>query len=104
MREIIKASHGDVLTNDRKTYYETEALSDVKTVQTIMTYVYWLLVVTFIISIFVSRSNLSRKQQLVLVIFFILYPFVINKVVVFLYNYYNNTFIENTDTNVYLNL
>lgn len=104
MREIIKASRGDVLTNDRKTYYETEALNQLKTVQTVMQYIYWFLLVTFIVSIFISSSNLSRKQQIGLVIFFILYPFVINKIVMSVYNYYTDTFIKNTDTNVYLDL
>ena len=104
MREIIKASRGDVLTNDRKTYYETEALNQLKTVQTVMQYIYWFLLITFIVSIFISSSNLTRKQQIGLVIFFILYPFVINKIVMAIYNYYNDTFIKNTDTNVYLDL
>ena len=104
MQEIIKASHGDILTNDRKTYYETEAISSVQSVQTVMTYVYWLLVVTFIISIFISKSSLLMKQQIVLAVLFILYPFVIDKIVIAVYNYYNNTFIKNTDTNVYLSL
>lgn len=104
MREIIKASRGDVLTNDRKTYYETEALNQLKTLQTVMQYIYWFLLVIFIVSIFISSSNLSRKQQIGLVIFFILYPFVINKIVMVIYNYYTDTFIKNTDTNVYLDL
>jgi ABC-type multidrug transport system fused ATPase/permease subunit len=104
MREIIKGSRGDVLTNDRKTYYETEALERIKLWQKFMMYIYWILVVTYCVTIFISPSNLSTKQQIALVIFFILYPFFIHQIVMFLYNYFTTMFIKNTDTNVYLDL
>lgn len=104
MREIIKESRGDVLTNDRKTYYETEALERVKLWQKFIMSIYWILVVTYCVTIFISPSNLSKKQQFALVVFFVLYPFVIHKVVMFLYNYFTTMFIKNTDTNVYLDL
>jgi ABC-type multidrug transport system fused ATPase/permease subunit len=104
MREIIKGSRGDVLTNDRKTYYETEALERIKLWQKFMMYIYWILVVTYCVTIFISPSNLSKKQQIALVVFFILYPFFIHQVVMFFYNYFTTMFIKNTDTNVYLDL
>lgn len=104
MREIIKESRGDVLTNDRKTYYETEALERVKLWQKFIMSIYWILVVTYCVTIFISPSNLSKKQQFALVVFFVLYPFVIHKVVMFFYNYFTTVFIKNTDTNVYLDL
>lgn len=104
MREIIKGSRGDVLTNDRKTYYETEALERLKLWQKFMMYIYWILVVTYCVTIFISPSNLSKKQQIGLVVFFVLYPFFIHTVVMFFYDYFTTMFIKNTDTNVYLDL
>ena len=104
MREIIKGSRGDVLTNDRKTYYETEALERIKLWQKFMMYIYWILVVTYCVTIFISPSNLSTKQQIALVVFFVLYPFFIHQAVMFFYNYFTTMFIKNTDTNVYLDL
>ena len=103
MAEIIKGSRGDVLTNDRKTYYETEALEKLKMWYTLIISIYWILVVTFILSLFFSTSSMSRVKQIILVIFFILYPFIIHKVVVYWYNLLTTT-IKNTETNIYMSL
>ena len=103
MAEIIKSSRGDVLTNDRKTYYETEAMEKLKMWYTLIISIYWILVVTFILSLFFSTSTMSRTTQIVLVVMFILYPFIIHKVVVYLYNLFTTT-IKNTETNIYMDL
>jgi len=104
MLALIKSSHGDVLTNDRKTYYETEAIEQIKTWHTVIVSIYWILLVTFVLTIFLSPSNLSRKQQIVIVICLILYPFLIHKIIMYLYNYFTTTFIKNTETNIYMDL
>ena len=104
MAEIIKGSRGDVLTNDRKTYYETEAIDNVKLWNTFLVTIYWILFATLILSMVFSPSTMSIKQKILLGLALILYPFIINKIVMFFYNYYTNTFVKNIDTNVYLNL
>jgi hypothetical protein len=101
--ELIKNSRGDVLTNDRKTYYETEAMEKLKMWYTVIISIYWILVVTFILSLFLSTSTMSRTKQIVLVVLLILYPFIIHKVVVYLYNLFSTT-IKNTETNIYMDL
>ena len=103
MAEIIKGSRGDVLTNDRKTYYETEAMMKLKMWYTVIISIYWILVVTFILSIFFSTSTMSRTKQIMLVVLLILYPFIIHKVVVYFYNLFTTT-IKNTETNIYMDL
>lgn len=103
MAELIKNSRGDVLTNDRKTYYETEAMEKLKMWHTLIISIYWILVVTFILSLFLSTSTMSRTKQIVLVVLLILYPFIIHKVVVYFYNLFSTT-IKNTETNIYMDL
>ena len=103
MAEIIKGSRGDVLTNDRKTYYETEAMEKLKMWYTVIISIYWILVVTFILSIFFSTSTMSRTKQIMLVVLLVLYPFIIHKVVVYFYNLFSTT-IKNTETNIYMDL
>jgi len=103
MAEIIKNSRGDVLTNDRKTYYETEAMEKLKMWYTLIISIYWILVITFILSLFFSTSTMSRTKQIVLVVLFVLYPFIIHKVVVYFYNLFSTT-IKNTETNIYMDL
>ena len=103
MAEIIKGSRGAVLTNDRKTYYEVEAMEKLKMWYTLIISIYWILVVTFILSIFFSTSTMSRTKQIMLVVLLILYPFIIHKVVVYWYNLFTTT-IKNTETNIYMDL
>jgi hypothetical protein len=103
MAEIIKSSRGDVLTNDRKTYYETEAIGKLKMWYTLTMTIYWILLVAFIVSIFVSPSPLSQTKRIVIAILLILYPFTIHKIVVYLYNFFSTT-IKNTETNIYMDL
>lgn len=104
MQKIIKSSHGDVLTNDRKTYYETEALERLKLWYTILFSLYWILFVAFVISLFLSPANLTRTKQILLVIFFLGYPYLINKLVLYFYNYFNTLLVKNTENNIYMNL
>ena len=104
MLALIKGTHGDVLTNDRKTYYETEAIDNVKLWNTFLVIIYWILFATLILSMVFSPSAMSTKQKILLGLALILYPFIINKIVMFFYNYYTNTFVKNIDTNVYLSL
>jgi len=73
----LKDTTNDVLTNERKTYYEDQNINNLKLV-----YFYFLLViyiicaVCFIIFYFVYPSNVSWKIILSLVIGFILLPFI----------------------------
>lgn len=103
MAEIIKSSRGDVLTNDRKTYYETEASEKLKMWYTLTLTIYWILLVAFIVSIFVSPSPLSQTKRIVIAVLLILYPFIIHKIVTYLYNFFSTT-IKNTETNIYMDL
>jgi hypothetical protein len=103
LNALIKASHGDVLTNDRKTYYETEAIDRLNMWNTFFLSVYYILVAAFCLAMFFSPNNFSLPKKLVFIFLLIVYPFVIHKIVVPIYKYMN-TSIKNTETNVYLNL
>jgi hypothetical protein len=104
MIALIKGTHGDVLTNDRKTYYETEAVEKVKLWNTFLVIIYWILFATLCLSMVFSPSTMSIKQKILLGLVLVLYPFVINKILMFFYDYYTNTFVKNIDTNVYMSL
>ena len=73
----LKDTTSDVLTNERKTYYEDQNINNLKLV-----YFYFLLVVyvisalCFIIFYFIYPSNVSLKIVLSLIIGFILLPFI----------------------------
>ena len=51
VEQKIKTEHSDVLTNDRKTYYETEALERLRYWYVIFWWIYYLLVIAFILAL-----------------------------------------------------
>jgi hypothetical protein len=104
LNALIKASHGDVLTNDRKTYYETEANERLDMWHNLFLTVYYILVAAFCFAMFFSPNNFSLPKKIIMIVLLIIYPFVIHKIVVPIYNYFNTTILKNTETNVYLDL
>ena len=103
LEKTIKNSHGDVLTNDRKTYYETEAIDSAKLWHKFLMGCYYILVVAFVISIFVSDSEMSRVKQVVILIALVLYPFIIDAIVKWFLSGYT-TLQQDASRNVYLDL
>ena len=103
LEKSIKELHGDVLTNDRKTYYENDAIDNVKLWHKFFTICYYILVVAYIISIFVSTSEMSHVKQLVIAIGLAVYPFIIDPIVKWLYSMYLSL-ENNAPSNVYMKL
>ena len=103
LEKSIKDLHGDVLTNDRKTYYESEAIDNIKLWHKFFMYCYYILIVAFIITIFVSTGEYSRIKQLVVTIILIAYPFIIDPLVKWIYSMYLSL-ENNTPSNVYMKL
>lgn len=99
----IKNSHGDVLTNDRKTYYETEAIDRSRLWYKFLMISYYILVVAYIISIFVSTSETSRIKQLLITIMLLIYPYIIDAIVKWIYSLYLSLH-NNAPSNVYLKI
>jgi hypothetical protein len=103
LEKSIKDLHGDVLTNDRKTYYESEAIDNIKLWHKFFMYCYYILIVAFIITIFVSTGEYSRIKQLVVTIILIAYPFIIDPLVKWIYSMYLSL-ENNAPSNVYMKL
>ena len=103
LEKSIKELHGDVLTNDRKTYYENDAIDNVKLWHKFFTFCYYILVVAYIISIFVSTSEMSHVKQLVIAIGLAVYPFIIDPIVKWLYSIYLSL-ENNAPSNIYMKL
>jgi hypothetical protein len=103
LEKNIKELYGDVLTNDRKTYYENDAIDNVKLWHKFFKICYYILVVTYIISIFVSTSEMSRVKQIVIALILAVYPFIIDPIVKWLYSMYLSL-ENNAPSNVYMKL
>ncbi len=71
----LRERHGDILTNDRKTYYETEALERLQFWYFLFWGIYYLLVITFLLALVLSPSNMTILRKIFLAVFFIFFPY-----------------------------
>jgi len=81
LREKIKAFGNEVVTSDRKTYYETQNYDILKTWYYIWRWIYFILLVVFAVGIFLSKSGYSIWAKLGFFALFALYPYFIDYVV-----------------------
>jgi hypothetical protein len=77
----LRNSRGDILTNDRKTYYETEALTQLKLWYRFWWYIYYILILVFTIALFVSPSQLTMVKKAVIFVLLIFYPYYVDYIV-----------------------
>jgi hypothetical protein len=103
MKTLLRNQHGDILTNDRKTYYETDALNSLKSWYKLLWYIYYLLVIIIIISFLIAQSGLSIFSKVIITISLIFYPYFINYIFILLYRVFSAIY-NKLPKNVYNNL
>jgi hypothetical protein len=81
----LKNKTADVLTNDRKTYYEDQTIDNLNFYHTIILIIYIIFLIGFAVSIFLFPSSSSRGSLLGILVFFIIYPFICVRIFKFLY-------------------
>ena len=99
----LRERHGDILTNDRKTYYEVEALDSLKTWYTFLWYIYYIVFIMFVLSLFLSPNNLGFVKSIIMGVFFIFYPYYIDYILRWIYGVINRM-ISSLPKNVYNDL
>jgi hypothetical protein len=77
----VRGIHGDILTNSRKTYYQTEALERLELWYTLFLIVFYIIVIIICLSFVFAPHNLSIKKCIVITILIIFYPLYINYIV-----------------------
>jgi hypothetical protein len=89
----IELTTDDILMNDRKTYYENQNYDVLIDWYMFFSWIYWLLGIIFIISIFIVKNDLTIKTKIIyivnIVLYFLLMKYVIIytlKLLVYLYN------------------
>jgi hypothetical protein len=86
LKVSLRDQRGDILTNDRKTYYETDALQRLKLWYRLLWYLYYIVVLMLVISLIYVPNNLSIIKKVVLIVLTIFYPYFINYIVKWVYN------------------
>jgi hypothetical protein len=99
----IKNHHSDVLTNDRKTYYETEAIEDLKGWYTLFWYIYYLFVIPIFIITVILKMTLHWAAKLVIIIISVTYTYYIDFIMRAIYGFFHSLWRQ-LPKNVYNNL
>lgn len=81
----LRESHGDILTNDRKTYYEIDALNNLTLWYRLFWYIYYVLVIVLVSALILAPTELTIFKKILVVIIFIFYPYYINYINNFIY-------------------
>lgn len=79
----------DVLTNERKTYYENQNIERIQLINKILFYLYFLIVILFLIFMFIFPANLSYIKLIIILIILVIYPFMSSKIFTLIVNIYN---------------
>jgi ABC-type multidrug transport system fused ATPase/permease subunit len=76
IEQSLKTKSSDLITNDRKTFYEDEALERIKMYYYFLLLVYIFIVVVFFVAIFLVDTNVTLFVRVGILIMLIIYPFV----------------------------
>ena len=102
IQKSIKGHHGDVLTNDRKTYYETEAYEKLQEWYTLLWYMYYIVFIIFIIVISFNKST-SIPKKIFFIFLAVIYPYVIDPILRKIYGFFHSIW-KQLPKNVYNDL
>ena len=100
---MLRDNRGDILTNDRKTYYEIQELERLESWHKIWFRIYYVLNFTFLICWFVCESNISWGKKLILTPLIGFYPYYIDYVLRMIYDFFAGMY-KSLPKNVYNNL
>lgn len=103
LQKDIKDNHSDVLTNDRKTYYETEALERLTLWYTFFWYIYYFFVMPLFTITLIKKSSYNFFLKMVIEFIALAYPYYIDFVLRKIYWFFYSIWIR-LPKNVYNNL
>jgi len=81
--ERINSLNSDTITNDRKSYYEKQGYSNLKWWYTFLIWTYFISIFIFALCILLSRSRYGYIKNIIILFAFIIYPFFINNIILF---------------------
>jgi hypothetical protein len=73
----LRSRKGDIITNDRKTYYETEAISGLNTWYNVWKILFYIFVIIYAISLFYIENEFSIYYKIILLLLLCVYPYII---------------------------
>jgi hypothetical protein len=95
--------YSDVFTNNRKTYYEQNAIDELQNWYNLWWYIYYILIIALSISAVVASYSMSKIKLFIIFVLLLFYPYYINYIIVYSKNLYER-FVSLLPKNVYNNL
>jgi hypothetical protein len=88
IQSTLQNQRGDILTNDRKTYYETEANDRLALWYRFLWYIYYICVVTIVLALFLSPGGFSMPAKIGFIGVFAGYPYYVGFIRGWVYDTY----------------
>ena len=85
--EVIKKNHGDILTNDRKSFYEIQEQDNLQYWYFVYLWVYRILLFLFLIGLLFINTSISLFQRIILFVVLLIYPTIIHPLLQYLYSF-----------------
>jgi hypothetical protein len=99
----LKITESDIVTNDRKTYYEDQGIESLKKYYNVLFVFYIIIIVAYIVCCFIIPSQLSIKMKIIIFVLLGIYPFISAWLFKQIIHYYHKT-TELLPKNVYTNI
>jgi hypothetical protein len=103
LQHDVENTGSDTLTNDRKTYYETQAIDSLSGYYWALTIIYTIIVIYYTISMLTKSSDYNMKIKIMILLFLIIYPFIslwLSYKVISVYNFIINLLPKNQYKNL----
>lgn len=96
----IQSTKSDLITNDRKTYYEAQEIDNLKYWYNILYILYYIIVIVFVITNLIQNNSITIFKKIFIIFLFIIYPYIIDYIAKF-FIYIFNQFKSYLPKNVY---
>ena len=103
LRLKLRNNQGDILTNNRKTYYQEEAIERLKLWHKFWWYIYYALVIVFSLCWFLVPTDISKFKRFLISVLLVFYPFYIDFILRTIYGFFYLIY-RNLPKNVYNDL
>jgi hypothetical protein len=88
LEKEVKDTTSDIVTNDRKTFYEEQGIESLQFYYKIIRILYIILAISLVLSLLLLPSQLKRSSKLLIVVGVVLYPFISTKLLAFVIQLY----------------
>lgn len=88
LEKEVKDTTSDIVTNDRKTFYEEQGIESLQFYYKIIRVLYIILAISLLLSLLLLPSQLKRTTKLVIIFGVVLYPFISTKLLAFVIQLY----------------